>query len=165
MTSAMGFPALVLAVVIGVAASVPAATSVLFAARRRRALFRFADQFGLEYTPVDRTGLIDHAFDLFNLADGGKCRNVVSGRWKGVEVQVAELRFAPSWQSTREGRRGSTRQFSFAFTAVQAWLPHLKIRRDAFGTLAEGLGLRRIRFESEQFNRTFDVVCESREFA
>ena len=36
-------------------------------ARRRRELFQFAVRFGLDYSPTDPVGLIDHTFDLFNL--------------------------------------------------------------------------------------------------
>jgi hypothetical protein len=97
------------------------------------------------------------------MADGARCENVLWGEWSGVAVKAGELRFAPT---TPDGaQRRSTKLFSFAFTEVPAWLPHITIRHDSLGGLAEDLGLRRIRFESEAFNRTFAVGCEDREFA
>jgi hypothetical protein len=134
-------------------------------ARRRRELFQFALRFGLDYSPTDPVGLIDHTFDLFNLGDGARCENVVSGKWNGVPVNAGELRFAPTSRGVRNGHTASTKMFSFAFTEVTAWLPHITIRHHSLGGLAEDLGLRRLRFESEAFNRRFAVDCEDREFA
>jgi hypothetical protein len=133
--------------------------------RRRRELFQFAARFGLDYSPTDPVGLIDHTFDLFNLGDGARCENVVRGEWNGVPVSAGELRFAPTSRGLQSGQRASTKMFSFAFTEVPAWLPHITIRHDPLGRLAEGLDWRRIRFESEAFNRTFAIGCEDREFA
>ena len=133
--------------------------------RRRREFLQFAGQSGLEYSPTDPIGLIDHTFDLFNLADAARCENVLWGEWNGVPVKAGELRFGPSSRGIQNGQRASSRLFSFAFTEVAAWLPHITIRHDPLGGLAEDLGLRRIRFESEVFNRTFAVDCEDRQFA
>ena len=133
--------------------------------RRRKRLAGFAFRFGLEYSPVDLFALIDHNFDLFNMADGARCRNVVWGTWQGVPVKVAELRFAPSLEARRERQRGKLEQYSFAYAEVPAWLPHLAIRREPLGGLADDLGLHHIRLEWEAFNREFRVVCEDRQFA
>jgi hypothetical protein len=134
-------------------------------ARRRQRLAGFAFRFGLEYSPVDRFALIDHSFDLFNMADGARCRNVVWGTWHGVPVKAAELRFAPSLGARRDGQRGKLEQYSFAFVEVPAWLPHLSIRREPLGGLADDLGLHPMRLEWGAFNRAFRVECEDRQFA
>jgi hypothetical protein len=133
--------------------------------RRRRELFQFAVRFGLDYSPTDPIGLIDHTFDLFNMGDGARCENVVTGEWNGVPVRAGELRFAPSSRGVQNGHTASPKMFSFALTEISAWLPHIAIRHDPLGGLAEDLGLRRLRFESEAFNRKFAVACEDGEFA
>ena len=144
---------------------VAAAHRVAERSRRRRELFRSAARFGLDYSPTDPVGLIDHTFDLFNLGDGARCENVVMGQWHDVPVRAGELRFAPSPRARQNGQRGSSKRYSFAFTEVMSWLPHITIRPDPLGGLAEDLGLHRLRFESEAFNRKFVVACEDREFA
>jgi hypothetical protein len=82
-----------------------------------------------------------------------------------VPVKAAELRFEPSWAARREHQRGKIEQYSFAFAEVPAWLPHLAIRREPLGGLANDLGLHHIRLEWEAFNRAFRVECEDRQFA
>jgi hypothetical protein len=51
-------------------------------------------------------------------------------------------------------------------TEIAAGCSHLSIdRENLFTALADRLGLRDIEFESEDFNRAFDVKCEDRKFA
>src|SRR5438105_10625844 len=101
-----------------VAAAALASMRWIGEARRRRALFQFAFRFGLAYAPVDHLGLIDHTFDLFNLADGARCSNVMTGSWQGVPLSLGEVRFAPDRSAVRDGRHGSPKRFSFALAEV-----------------------------------------------
>ncbi|HEX2090381.1 MAG TPA: hypothetical protein VHI54_10715 [Actinomycetota bacterium] len=137
----------------------------LLTRRRRKALDRIAHQFGLQFAPVDLLGLIDHTFDLFNIADSARSENVVWGTWKGVDVKAGELWFDSGKRGPLEAAMGIAQHFTFAFVAVPAWLPYLKIERDPLAGVADDLGLDRIRPESAAFNRAYRVTCSDREFA
>ena len=145
--------------------AIPGFVHRLVSRRRRRALDRVARQFGLDFAPVDLLGLIDHTFDLFNLADSARSENVVWGTWKGVRVNAGELWFDSSRRGPRQALAGVAQRFSFASVDVPAWLPHLKIERDPLAGVADDLGLERIRLESSAFNRAYRVTCADREFA
>ncbi len=133
--------------------------------RRRKALSRVAHQFQLNYAPVDLLGLIDHTFDLFNVADSARSENVVWGTWKGVEIKAGELWFDSGNRGPMQAAMGIAQHFSFAFVDVPAWLPHMKIERDPLRGVADDLGLDRIRLESDAVNRAYRVTCRDREFA
>jgi hypothetical protein len=143
---------------------------------RRRALARFALQYGLEFAPTDLFGLIDHGFDLFNRGDRARCENVVWGEWQGVQVKSGELWFdtrsRDSWPlASSSGGDGSLLYrrddpFSFAVVEVPAFLPHVSIRRrKGLADLGANLDPDDLKFESDRFNRTFEVHSGDREFA
>jgi hypothetical protein len=145
--------------------AIPGFVHRLVSRRRRKALDRVARQFGLDFAPVDLLGLIDHTFDLFSLADSARSENVLWGTWKGLGVSAGELWFDSGRRGPRQALAGIAQRFSFAFTDVPAWLPHLKIERDPLAGAADDLGLERIRVESSAFNRAYRVTCADREFA
>jgi hypothetical protein len=144
-----------------------------FANRRARELTKFSGQFGLEFAPTDPFGLIDHTFHVFNLADRVRVGNVVWGDWRGVQVKAADLwysgrpsnadRDGPSWPSLLYGR---TNPLTFAVVESEAFLPDIWIRRrNGLREIGSRLEFGTIRFESEEFNRKYEVICEDREFA
>jgi hypothetical protein len=134
-------------------------------ARRRGALRQFARQFGLEYAPIDLFGLIDHRFHLFNQADGAKCSDVMWGNWHGVDVRIGELRFETDPGRAGWGHHRPGSGFSFAVAEIDAWVPHVAIRHDPLPLLANEFMQDRLLFESEEFNRTYRVVCQDLRFA
>jgi hypothetical protein len=145
--------------------AIPRIVHRLLSRRRRKALDRIARQFGLDFAPVDLLGLIDHTFDLFNIADSARTENVVWGTWKGVEIKAGELWFDSGHRGPVQAALAIAQHFSLAFVDIPAWLPHLKIERDPLAGVADDLGLERIRLESSAFNRDYRVTCADREFA
>jgi hypothetical protein len=121
--------------------------------------------WGLDFSPTDPFGLIDHRFDLFGGADGARCENVLWGHWHGVEVKAGELRFKTGLTNQNVDSKASSRRYSFAVVHLEAWVPHLVIRHDPLAALSEDLLLERLRFESEAFNRTYRVKCDEQHFA
>ena len=136
------------------------------ATRRRRRISAFAAQMGLSFSAEDTFGLVDHAFDLFNLGDLARCRNVVWGTFEGVEVKSGDLYFVSSSAAVPAGmdrlERGGLR-FVFAETEVDAFLPHVSIRHRDW--VPEGLQPNELPFESDDFNRRFLVRGDDRRFA
>jgi hypothetical protein len=142
----------------------PILRSVL-AGRRRAGLRAFAGRFGLEYSPTDLFGLIDHRFRLFAQADGARSSNVLWGNWHGTEVRVGELHFESDPERRRRDLWKSTRRFSFAVVQMDAWVPPLVVRRDPLASVSESLLVDRLRFESDEFNRMYSVDCADLRFA
>lgn len=133
---------------------------------RRQAFGSLAARLGLQYAPDDPFGLDGLPFELFGRGDGRGCENVLWGAWQGLDVRAADYWYYDE-STDAEGR--TTRQyhrFSCVVVAVPWRCPHLTIGREGFfSRLADHIGFRDIEFESEEFNRAFNVKCADRKFA
>jgi hypothetical protein len=148
-------------VVIGVAVG-----GYYFKMRRRDELAVFAQQHGLEYAVNDPFGLVDTSFTLFTKGDGRGCENVLWGRWQDLPVAVTDFWYYDESTDSKGSRTRTYHRFSVAEVQVAAWMPHVSIGRENLLTSAiEHAGFHDIEFESEDFNRTFRVKGEDREFA
>ena len=134
--------------------------------QREQALATFAGQHGLEYSKSDPYGLLSHGFHLFRQGDGRGCEEVLAGTWQGLPVKEADYWYYT--QSTdSEGRTSrSYKYFSVIIADLQAAMPYVSVSKESvFSRLADHLGFHDIDFESEQFNREFQVKSPDREFA
>jgi len=135
--------------------------------KRREALFVFATQHGLGYSRPDPYSIDEsYGFTLFGKGDGRGCENVLTGSWQGLPVRGADYWY---YEESSDGRGGRSRNYSY-FSVVVADLscsvPHISIERESLLTkLADHLGFHDIDFESEEFNRSFRVRSDDREFA
>lgn len=164
MSQFAGFALVFLAVVLvmGLIAWLKART----AQQRRAALFTFATQLGLTYSREDPLGLLWYPFALFTKGDGRGVENVVHGTWD--DIPLAAFDYSYYEQTTdSEGRTHRTHhRFSCALAEVEAALSPLTIGREsALTRLADAVGLDDIAFESDEFNRAFEVRCADRRFA
>jgi hypothetical protein len=135
--------------------------------KRREAIHEWAFKNGLEYTAVDNVGLPQsYDFGLFRKGDGRGCENVLQGAWKGVPVIEADYWYYTT-STDSEGRRSRDyTRLSVAIFQLDAFVPDLRIEHEnVFTRLADHVGLRDIEFESDEFNRRFNVKCADREFA
>jgi hypothetical protein len=134
--------------------------------KRRDELAEFAVQHGLDYAVNDPFGLVDMSFSFFDRGDGRGSENVVWGRWQGMPVAACDFWYYDESTDSKGGRTRTYHRFSVAEVQVAAWMPHVTIGRENLLTVvAEHAGFRDIDFESEQFNRSFHVRSEDREFA
>jgi hypothetical protein len=135
--------------------------------RRRSALATFAAAHGLTFSPVD-TGALErsYAFDLFSLGDGRGCENVISGAWQGVPMREADYWY---YEQSTDGEGHTSRsysRFSVVVVDLDGVLPVVRIEREnLLSRLADHLGMSDIEFESEEFNRCFNVKAKDQEFA
>jgi hypothetical protein len=134
--------------------------------KRREALALWASQRGMSFTHHDPYGLDDLGFHLFTLGDGRGVENVVAGTWEGLPVRIADYWYYDE-STDSEGRRSRTYQhWSIVLTEVAASLPAVRIEKEnPLTRLADKLGFKDIDFESEEFNRRFQVKSPDREFA
>lgn len=134
--------------------------------KRRADIAAWAAAQGMEYSAVDPHGLDRLDFRLFSKGDGRGCENVVTGTWEGLDVRVADYWY---YERSSNGDGGSSKtyyRFSVVLAAVDAQLPGVRVEKENILTrLADNLALRDLQFESEEFNREFDVKAEDREFA
>lgn len=134
--------------------------------KRREELALVARQLGLSYSPVDYVGILSYPYALLQKGDGRGAENLLTGSWNGVEVVEFDYWYYDE-SSDSEGRSSRTyHRFSCVMTSVDLWGSHLTVSRENFLTrLADNVGLRDIEFETEEFNRAFNVKCKDRKFA
>jgi hypothetical protein len=88
------------------------------------------------------------------------------GRWQDLPVAVTDFWYYDESTDSKGSRTRTYHRFSVAEIQVAAWMPHVSIGRENLLTAAiEHAGFHDIEFESEDFNRTFRVKSEDREFA
>lgn len=136
------------------------------AKQRRLDFAAWAARAGMSYSAEDPHGLAKLDFHLFSLGDGRGCENVVTGTWQGLDVRVADYwYYERSTDSQGHSSRSYTR-FSIVLARVAAWLPTVRVEKEnVLSRLADRLALGDLEFESEEFNRRFEVRAADREFA
>jgi hypothetical protein len=134
--------------------------------KRREALAMFALQNKLEYSRVDPFGLADSDFHLFRLGDGRGCENVVWGDWHGLAIKAADYWYYTE-TSDSHGRKSRTyHRFSVVLTDLPAFLPRVSVEKESLlSQMANALSFHDLQFESEEFNRLFQIRAADREFA
>jgi hypothetical protein len=156
-------------IVVGIVAAIAAIIWFAYVQRkkRREALQTFARQYQMEYAQHDPFNIPrSYDFTLFRLGEGRGCENVVWGRWQGIPVREADYWYYTE-STDSEGRTSRTyHHFSVVIADLDAVLPKITIEREnLFTRLADGLGFHDISFESEDFNRRFQVKAKDQQFA
>ena len=134
--------------------------------KRRDAMATFAAQYNLTYSPADPFGIVGYPFHLFSRGDGRGCENVMDGEWQGLPIQEADYWYYDE-STDSEGRRSKTyHHFSVVVANLGVDTPEVSIERENIMTrLADHVGMPDIEFESEDFNREFQVKSKDQEFA
>jgi hypothetical protein len=134
--------------------------------QRHQGFITAARQLGLEYSPSDPFGLLGWPFALFERGDGQGIENVVWGSWHDVELKVFDFWYVEESTSSSGSNSKTTYRFNCVMLRIDAACPHLSIDRENILTrLADSLAMRDIEFESEDFNRAFNVKGDDRAFA
>ncbi len=134
--------------------------------KRRLALQAFATQYGMTYSQSDPHGLLNYAFGLFQRGEGRGIENVLTGAWQECPVKAADYWYYTESTDSKGHKSKSYHHFSVVVVDVALGLPPVSLQREGFFTrLADHVGLRDIDFESEAFNRAWNVKADDREFA
>lgn len=134
--------------------------------RRREELALVARRLGLSYTADDTVGCLSYPFALLGRGDGRGTENVLSGTWQQIPLVAFDYWYYTESTDAQGHRSKTYHRFSCAVTEVDAALSHLVIERESLLTrLADAVGLDDIAFETEEFNRAFDVRSGDRKFA
>lgn len=135
--------------------------------KRRTAIASFALHHGLSFTGHDPYNIpVTYPMRLFSMGDGRGAENVVTGEWKGRRIIEADYWYYNESTDSKGHRTRSYSRFQIALVPIGAYLPKVQIGgENIFTRLADHMGMEDINFESEEFNRTFNVKSEDRKFA
>jgi hypothetical protein len=134
--------------------------------KRRQDLALAATQLGLAFSVEDTLGCLGYPFSLLARGDGRGTENVMWGAWQGIPVNEFDYWYYEESTDSKGHRTKTYYRFSCAVTEIAAQCAHLTLDREGlFTRLADHLGLHDIEFESEEFNRRFNVKCADRKFA
>ena len=134
-----------------------------FRVRPRRELHRDeARSLALHSEPGDPLGFFGRGFALLAHVGGGKdIENTSRGTWRGMDVVLIDYWFTPSGADTP----GETRSYTCAATPVPAEWPNLSIVPAGRGAVLADTVRPDLSFESERFNRSFEVRSPDPRFA
>ena len=134
--------------------------------RRREAFAALAKKLGLRYEPDDPYDTTELPFALFSLGSRRSAENMLSGETGGIRVRLFDYWYQVVQHNANGPDTTSTYRFSCAIGELDAQCPHLVLQHETFMTrLADHLGFRDIEFESEEFNKAFQVKSDDARFA
>ena len=135
--------------------------------KRREAFAALATQFGLQYSPEDPYGLPNsYDFNLFSMGEGRGAENVLTGKWKEMDVIAADYWYYTTSTDSKGNRTRSYSYFTVVVVPIVGFFPKVSIgSENLFTRLADHIGLEDINFESEEFNRRYNIKSKHREFA
>lgn len=135
--------------------------------KRRTELNQLALQQGLAYSVHDLHGLGRMPFGFLRRGDDQGVENVLHGELDGRPVRLFD--FWVMHESTDSKGNRSRRYERYTCAAAQvtdAWWPSLTVQpENVLSRLGDGLGMRDLQFESDDFNRTWNVTARDRRFA
>ena len=154
-------------VLLFVVVAVGAVLGAYYARRRRQDAFAlFARQYGLTYSSEDPFGLLGLPFALLHRGDGQGVENVLSGGWQGTPVQAFDYWYYEESSNSKGGRSKTYHRFCCVVVPIDAACSPLTIDEENVLTrLADMVALDDLQFESDEFNRAFNVKGADARFA
>jgi hypothetical protein len=134
--------------------------------QRQRELGSIAAGQGLDFSVSDPFGTTGEPFSLLERGDGRGVENVMWGTWHGCDVRAFDYWYYDESTDSNGNTSKTYRKFDCVLTSVDALCPRLTIEHEnALTRLADALSFHDIDFESEEFNRRFNVKASDRRFA
>jgi len=134
--------------------------------KRRQELALAAQQFGLQYAPVDTFNCLALPFGLLSRGDGRGTENVLWGAWQGMDLREFDYWYYDRTTDSKGQTSKTYYHFSCVVTEIPLTAPDLSVTKEnIFTRFADHVGLRDIEFESEDFNREFNVKSRDKKFA
>ena len=134
--------------------------------KRRADFMRLAVQLNLTYSVADTFGLLGYPFTLFQRGDGRGIENVLQGAWQETDVVAFDYWYYDESTDSKGGTSRTYHRFDCALLPMPADCARLTIERENLLTrMADALSFKDVQFESEEFNRAFNVKTENKKFA
>jgi hypothetical protein len=134
--------------------------------KRREAFATMAQQLGLTYSIADPFGLVSEPFALFTKGDGQGVENVMWGAWQGLQLRAFDFWY---YERTSDGKGGTSKtyyRFDCTIVPIDAACMRLTITHENVLTrLGKALSFHDIEFESEEFNKAYNVRSADKKFA
>jgi hypothetical protein len=134
--------------------------------QRQKEMGALARNQGLAFSIQDPFDTLGEPFALLDEGDGRGVENVIWGFWHDLEIRAFDYWYYEE-STDSNGRRSKTyHRFDCVLFTVDARCPRLEIAGENVLTrIADALTFRDIEFESEEFNRRFNVRGIDRRFA
>jgi uncharacterized protein DUF3137 len=134
--------------------------------KRRLAFAALGAQLTLTYSEDDPYDTLAEPFQLFRRGDGRGVENVLSGMWQGLGVRVFDYWYYEESTDSKGNTSRSYYRFDCVLTSVNVACAQLSMEpENVFTRLADHLSFHDIEFESEDFNKAFNVKCDDKKFA
>ena len=134
--------------------------------KRREGFALVARQLGMEYWPEDPFGLLAEPFALFQKGDGRGIENVLAGAYQAVDVKAFDYWYYDESTDSKGQTSKTYYRFDCVIVPIDAACSPLTIDNENVLTrLADALSFHDIEFESEEFNRAFNVKSPDKKFA
>ena len=134
--------------------------------RRQQEMRSLAFGQHLDFSLDDPFATLGEPFSLLQKGDGRGVENVMWGFWQELEIRAFDYWYYEESSDSKGHRSKSYYRFDCLLTRVDAHCPRLEISEEnLFTRLADALTFRDIEFESEEFNRRFNVRGPDERFA
>ena len=134
--------------------------------QRQRELRSLALGQRLDFSLDDPFDTLGEPFSLLQKGDGRGVENVMWGFWHELEIRAFDYWYYEESSDSNGHHSKSYYRFDCVIAPVDARCPQLQIsEEDLFTRLADAFTFRDIEFESEEFNRRFNVKGPDERFA
>jgi hypothetical protein len=134
--------------------------------RRQSEMGAVARSQGLDFSISDPFDTLGEPFSLLRRGDGRGIENVMWGFWHDLEVRAFDYWYYEESTDSNGHRSKSYHRFDCVLAPLDVRCPQLEIAEENVLTrIADALTFRDIEFESEEFNRRFNVKGSDRRFA
>jgi hypothetical protein len=136
------------------------------AKKRREAFATMARQLGLSYAAEDPFGVVSEPFALFEKGDGRGAENMLWGTWQDIQLRAFDYWYYEESTDSHGRTSRSYYRFDCAIVPIDAACVRLTITHETlFTRFADALTFHDIEFESEAFNKAYNVKSADKKFA
>ncbi len=153
---------------VGVIVAIGVAAYLSYRSKRERiqAFGTLAARLGMTYTAEDPFGMLGEPFKLFGKGEGRGIENVVYGPYEGLDVRAFDYWFYTESTDAHGATSRDYSRFDCVMVPAEAACSPLTIEHENVLTrLADHLAMHDIEFESERFNKAFNVKSPDKKFA
>ena len=137
-----------------------------FKQKRIKELALQARQLGLQFSTTDPFNTLGEPFGLFRRGDGRGVENVMWGTWQAVDIHQFDYWYYEESTDSQGHTSKTYYRFNCVMAPIEASCPELSIDHESlFSRIADHLSFHDIEFESEEFNKKYQIKSSDKKFA
>jgi hypothetical protein len=137
-----------------------------FKQKRIKELALQAKQLGFQFSTTDPFNTLGEPFSLFRKGDGRGVENVMWGQWQSMDIHQFDYWYYEESTDSQGHRSKTYYRFNCVMCPVEAACPELSIDHESlFSRIADHLSFHDIEFESEEFNKKYQIKGSDKKFA